>query len=175
MNYSGKTYTDLCDKNSSNLKWCYRCPNNSCTKKNKSYVISGFNEDGRYMYTKEGGGFTAIKTHMQKCITLERCVELFKGEKKQRKLVESKPGETSVYHRVILNFIELIVDENIPLWCCNKKKFRNILYRGESVHEKKRLCTKTLSKIMHERANLVQAKVAKEMVSNVFKCFWNRI
>ena len=169
MNYSGKTYADLCDKKLINSKWCYRCPNNSCTKKNKSYVVSGFNEDGRYMYTKEGGGFTAIKTHMQKCITVEGCVELFEGEKKQRTLVESKSGENSVHHRVSLDFMELIVDENIPLSCCNKKKFRNIIYRGKSVHEKKRLCTKTLSKIMHEVAKLVQAKIAKEMVSNVLK------
>ena len=74
------------------------------------------------MSTKEGGGFTAIKTHMQKCITLEGCIELFEGKKKQRKIVESKSGETSVHHRVVLDFIKLIVDENIPLSCCNKKK-----------------------------------------------------
>lgn len=127
------------------------------------------------MYTKAGGGFTAIKAHMQKCVTMERCVELFEGVKKQRKLVEGKSGEFSVHHRVVLDFMELIVDENIPLSCCNKKKFRSIIYRGESVHDKRRLCTKTLSKIMHEVAKLVQARIAKEVVSNVFKRFSNRI
>ena len=69
-----------------NTKWCYRCPNENCAKTSNAYKVENFNDDGRYVYTKEGGRFTAIKQHMMKCLTVERCIVLLEGDKNQNKL-----------------------------------------------------------------------------------------
>ena len=166
MNYSGKAYAELCEKKLINTKWCYRCPNENCTKTSNAYKVENFNDDGRYMYTKEGGGFTAIKQHMIKCLTVERCIELLDGDKNQNKLVGEDLDNSSVNEKAALDFIELVIDANIPLISCNKTKFRNIVYRGYKGSPNRKLCAKTLSKIMHELAKLVQEKVGKDLVSN---------
>ena len=147
MNYPGKAYADLCEKKLIDTKWCYRCPNENCKKSSKTYKMEGFNDDGRYVYTKEGGRFTAIKQHMMKCIKLEKCIELLEGNKKQNKIIGEEWDNSSVTEKVALDFIELIVDENIPLLSCNKSKFRNIVYRGYTGNSIRKLCTKTISKI----------------------------
>ena len=85
MNYSGKAYAELCEKKEIGTKWCYRYTNENCTKRSYAYKEETFNDDGRYVYTKEGDGFTAIKQHMLKCLTQERCQELLDGGLKQNK------------------------------------------------------------------------------------------
>ena len=166
MNHSGKAYAELCEKKLINTKWCYRCPNENCVKTSNAYKVENFNDDGRYVYTKEGGGFTAIKQHMMKCLTVERCIELLEGHKNQNQLGWKDFDNSSFNDKAALDFIELVVDENIPLISCNKTKFRNIVYRGYKSSPKKMLCAKTLTKVMHELAKLVQKKIGKELVSN---------
>jgi len=162
MNYSGKAYAELCEKKLINTKWCYRCPNEACSKKSNAYKVENFNDDGRYVYTKEGGGFTAIKQHMLKCLTQERCQELLGGGLNQNKLGEDLDNSND---KAALDFIELVIDENIPLISCNKTKFRNIVYRGYRGCSRK-LCAKTLAKIMHELAKIVQEKIGQDLVGN---------
>ena len=134
--------------------------------------MENFNDDGRYVYTKEGGGFTAIKQHMLKCLTQERCQELLGGDLNQNKLAGEDLDNSGVNDKAALDFIELVIDESIPLISCNKTKFRSIVYRGYKGCPNRKLCAKMSAKIMHELAKLVQEKIGKDLVAN-FLLFLN--
>ena len=77
-------------------------------KSSKICKVEGFNDDGRYVYTKEGGGFTTIKQHMMKCIKLERCIELLEGDKKQNKIIGEEWDNSSVNEKVALDFYRIV-------------------------------------------------------------------
>ena len=169
MSFTGKHYASICEKRLIGGKWVYRCPNKSCKKKKTSNEIAAFNDDGRYLYYKDGGGFTSLMMHMNSCIGKDKCLTLLQesaNNTRQRKLVDNEFDTVSLNAKVAFDFIELIVDANIPLSSCGKAKYRNIIYRSHNATSQRRyLHTKQVRKIMIELATIVREKIAKELVS----------
>lgn len=175
MSFTGKHYASICEKKLIGGKWVYRCPNKSCKKKNKSNEKAAFNDDGRYLYYKDGGGFTSLMMHMNSCIGKDKCLSLLQesaNNTRQRKLVNDEFATVSLAAKVAFDFIELIVDVNIPLSSCEKAKFRSIIYRSHNATSQRRhLHTNKVRKIMIELATIVREKIAKELVSKIYVNF----
>ena len=68
MSFPGKHYASIYEKKRSKENGCTDVRIKVVEERKKSYEKAEFDDDGRYLYYKDGGGLTSLIMHMNSCI-----------------------------------------------------------------------------------------------------------